>query len=279
VLCLIGTFTFAGLTVAVLSKFQSPKVQPAGINGNVNSIDSRPLDPAAYARGQKLYASSCITCHGATATGVPRLGKDLVRSRLLVRGSDDELVQFIKTGRAATDPANTTGIPMPPKGNNPALSDNDIADIVTYLRGLQHPLRIAADQLPVETVAAPTQPEPVTSAPAVTTQAAAGPVASGASDADAIARGKKVYVSCMACHGKDALGVKGMGKDLVHSSFVLSKTDDQLLDFIKKGRGPTDPDNTTKVGMPPKGGNPALNDKQLRDLIAYLRSLQTPAQK
>jgi cytochrome c5 len=28
------------------------------------------------------------------------------------------------------------------------------------------------------------------------------------------------------------------------------------------------------VDMPPKGGNPALSDAQLLDIIAYMRSLQ-----
>lgn len=81
----------------------------------------------------------------------------------------------------------------------------------------------------------------------------------------------------MACHGKDARGVKNLGKDLVTSPFVSGQTDDSLLDFIKKGRMPTDPGNTTKVAMPPKGGNPALKDDQIRDIIAYLRSLRQSA--
>ena len=37
---------------------------------------------------------------------------------------------------------------------------------------------------------------------------------------------------------------------------------------------PTDPDTRLKLTMPPKGGNPALNDKQLADVVSYLRSLQ-----
>jgi len=51
--------------------------------------------------------------------------------------SDAELVEFIKMGRSVGDPANTTGVDMPPKGGSPSLSDQDIYDIVAYLRTLE----------------------------------------------------------------------------------------------------------------------------------------------
>ena len=93
-------------------------------------------------------------------------------------------------------------------------------------------------------------------------------------DAEAAVRGKKVYSSCIACHGKEGLGVKNMGKDLVHSPFVAKLSNEELLAFVKKGRDPSDPLNTTKLAMPSKGGNPALKDGQLADAIQYIRSLQ-----
>jgi disulfide bond formation protein DsbB len=46
-------------------------------------------------------------------------------------------VAFIKVGRGVDDPANTTGVAMLPKGGNPGLSDQDLYDIVAYLRTLQ----------------------------------------------------------------------------------------------------------------------------------------------
>jgi disulfide bond formation protein DsbB len=64
-----------------------------------------------------------------------------------------------------------------------------------------------------------------------------------------------------------------LGKDLTVSTFVASQTDDQLLAFVKKGRPATDPANTTKVDMPPKGGNPALTDQDLANVIAFVRSI------
>ncbi|MCC6627951.1 MAG: cytochrome c [Chloroflexi bacterium] len=89
------------------------------------------------------------------------------------------------------------------------------------------------------------------------------------------ARGKQLFtLSCAACHGPEAKGVPGLGKDMTTSAFVKGQSDAQLLDFIKKGRPATDPANTTRIEMPAKGGNPALTDAELTDMIAYIRSLQ-----
>jgi cytochrome c5 len=80
--------------------------------------------------------------------------------------------------------------------------------------------------------------------------------------------------SCSACHGPDAKGVPNIGKDLVNGEFCRTQSEDQLLAFIKKGRASDDPLNTTKVAMPPKGGNPALSDSDIKSIIQYVRTLQ-----
>jgi len=97
--------------------------------------------------------------------------------------------------------------------------------------------------------------------------------------ADAV-QGKPLFVQfCSACHGQDALGVKGLGKDLVHSEFVKDETDEELLKYVNEGRAVDDPRNTTGIPMPPKGGNPALTDQQIVHIIAYLRTIEAkPAQ-
>ncbi|MCO5172488.1 MAG: cytochrome c [Planctomycetes bacterium] len=81
--------------------------------------------------------------------------------------------------------------------------------------------------------------------------------------------------SCAACHGADAKGIPNLGLDLVDSEFCKSQSDDQLVEFVKKGRTSDDPASVTKVPMPPKGGNPALKDTDIKAIVAYMRSLQT----
>lgn len=88
------------------------------------------------------------------------------------------------------------------------------------------------------------------------------------------AKGKEYFATCAGCHGLDGKGIQGLGKDFTASEFVKSKTDQELVDFLKVGRPASDPLNTTGVDMPPKGGNPALTDQQLLDIVAYIRSLQ-----
>lgn len=79
--------------------------------------------------------------------------------------------------------------------------------------------------------------------------------------------------TCAACHGLDAKGIQGLGKNLTTSPYVGGKTDDDLVAFIKQGRTSADPLNTTGVAMPPKGGNPALTEDDLKALVAFLRSV------
>ena len=99
--------------------------------------------------------------------------------------------------------------------------------------------------------------------------AAASPTTAG----DAVA-GKKIFDSiCSACHGPEGKGVEGLGKDFTTSEFVAGKTDEELVAFIKVGRDPSDPLNTTGVAMPPKAGNPALTDQDLYNVVAFIRTL------
>ena len=87
--------------------------------------------------------------------------------------------------------------------------------------------------------------------------------------------GKEQYdIVCIACHGPGGEGVEGLGKPFTTSEFLLERNDEQMLEFVKVGRPSGDPLNTTGVDMPPRGGNPALTDEQILDIIAYVRTLQ-----
>ena len=87
--------------------------------------------------GQELFTGTCAACHGPTGEGLPNLGKNMTTSQFIASKTDDELVAFIKVGRDPSDPLNTTGVAMPSKGGNPALSDEDFYNIVAYIRTIQ----------------------------------------------------------------------------------------------------------------------------------------------
>ena len=100
------------------------------------------------------------------------------------------------------------------------------------------------------------------------------PAAEAQSTGDA-AKGEEIFVpTCGACHGPEGKGVENLGKDVTTSEFIAERNDEELLAFINVGRPPDDPLNTTGVLMPPKGGNPALSDEDLLDVIAFVRTLQ-----
>jgi disulfide bond formation protein DsbB len=211
-------------------------------------------------RGRELFNTVCFACHGTNGRGVEGLGKNLVESDFFAGHTDEELRQFLVTGRTYTLP------PMPPKGGREDLTDEDLRHLVAYVRGLQDPRRMP--ELPAYVVAGPSEDQ----------KAAALAAAGGDAElAEYIASGDTLFHStCIACHGKGGVGIAGNGKALVNNVFVQSLDDDGLLAFIKQGRTPTDPKNTTGIQMPPKGGNPALSDDDLLDVISYLRTLQGP---
>jgi disulfide bond formation protein DsbB len=95
-----------------------------------------------------------------------------------------------------------------------------------------------------------------------------------AQDSAAVERGKTLFgQTCSVCHGPDGHGVPNLGKDLVNSKFVAENTDAQLLEYVQKGRAANDPLNTTGIAMPARAGNPSLTDDQIRDIIAYIRTI------
>jgi mono/diheme cytochrome c family protein len=91
---------------------------------------------ADVSRGREHYMTTCALCHGADGEGKARLGKALQANSFVDSLSDEELVVFLKEGRPSWDPANERGVDMPPKGGNPALTDENLMQIVTYLRTL-----------------------------------------------------------------------------------------------------------------------------------------------
>lgn len=110
-------------------------------------------------------------------------------------------------------------------------------------------------------------------APSTTGQAGATQAA-GLQPGDAT-KGAQLFVTyCSACHGPDAKGIKGLGRDLTHNEWVQALSDSEFLAYVNTGRAVDDPRNLSGVPMPPKGGNPALKDQEIMDIIAHVRTLQ-----
>jgi mono/diheme cytochrome c family protein len=93
--------------------------------------------------------------------------------------------------------------------------------------------------------------------------------------------GKGLYTSyCSACHGDkgkgDGVAAKGLpAKPADHTNgTVMNQLSDKfLIDVISKGGGAVG-----KSAFMPAWGS-ALNDKQIRDLVAFIRSIAIPPNK
>ena len=94
------------------------------------------LQPGDAAAGQATFMTLCFACHGADGKGIPGLGKDMTTSEFIAGKSDEELFAFVRTGRPITDPLNTTGVAMPPSGGNPNLADQDLTNIIAFIRSI-----------------------------------------------------------------------------------------------------------------------------------------------
>lgn len=87
-----------------------------------------------------------------------------------------------------------------------------------------------------------------------------------------VEEGQRVYAqTCSACHGPEGKGLPNLGKSLVDSEWIRSRTDAEVSDLIVNGRDLKDPENTTKSAMPPKGGNPTLTDTDIASVVKWLR--------
>jgi cytochrome c5 len=72
--------------------------------------------------GETVYNGLCMACHGAGVSGAPIPGTDLMAARLAERGMD-VLVSNAINGLNA----------MPPRGGNPALTDEQIRAAVEFM--------------------------------------------------------------------------------------------------------------------------------------------------
>ena len=125
-----------GLLLALAMIGASCAGETTPIDGSNTSVPSivTPGDPLA---GASAYRAVCATCHGVDLRGVAGLGRSLVPSPYVTDKSDDDLVAFIVKGRPIDHPDNITGVAMLPSGGNPSLRDQDIANIVAYIKAQQ----------------------------------------------------------------------------------------------------------------------------------------------
>jgi mono/diheme cytochrome c family protein len=87
---------------------------------------------ASIQRGKKVYDQYCLACHQADGGGVPRLNPPLQKTDYVV-GDKKRLINIILKG--LNDPIEIKGEEyVNPMASHAHLSDQQIADVLTYIR-------------------------------------------------------------------------------------------------------------------------------------------------
>jgi mono/diheme cytochrome c family protein len=279
---------FGGMTLLLMALFSAhPSQKPGSVLPTLASdVTEAPtsapievtavtaaLDPAKVSAGETIFQTTCIACHGFNAMGISGLGKTLIGSPFVNDQTDDQLLAFLHIGRDVIDPLNTTGVMMPPKGGNPALDDDDLLNVIAYIRSLNSPagtVAVAPTVVPVQTGPTATPyvfvPLPLSAGntveitPEVEVTSMFGSV------------GEALYIqSCSGCHGIDGSGVPYVAQSLAESQLLSDQDGIGLLTFLTNAQPPVNPE--TAYPHPYRGGYPELTDDQLRDVIGYMYTL------
>ena len=77
--------------------------------------------------GAQVFQGLCMSCHGSGIPGIPQLGEAAVWEPRIAKGMD------ALYANAINGYVGESGIPMPARGGNPALSDDEVKAAVDYM--------------------------------------------------------------------------------------------------------------------------------------------------
>ncbi|HEX6734717.1 MAG TPA: c-type cytochrome [Azonexus sp.] len=209
----------------------------------VLALGAGPAVAADLQQGKEINGT-CAACHGDNGQGgkkgeYPRIAGQQVRY----------IESQLKNFRAKT----RINIPMFPYTQERELSDEDIKDIAAYLAGVE-----LSTKMPTFT-----GNEDALTKLLMVDRVMIIPRAEG--DAD---KGGAIYQKqCAACHGKAGKG-RGMFPMLVGQYTPYLK---RQIDLYLKGDRPHDDEGTTGVLN-------KLDETQIRDILAYLTTIQEPSE-
>jgi cytochrome c5 len=213
--------------------------------------------------GAEVFGQVCKTCHETGLAGAPKAGDKAAWGPRIAEG-EKTLVQHAIGGFQGK-----TGV-MPPKGGNPDLTDDEVHRAVVYLANQAG----AGWKEPAPTQTAAAAPAAAPAAPATAAPAAVVPVpmpppiaaapapTATASAAGAGGEGKAVYdETCHVCHATGLAGSPKFGDKAAWAPRIATGMP-ALYNAALHGLN----------AMPPKGGNAALTDAQVKAAVDYMVS-------
>jgi cytochrome c5 len=237
-------------------------------------------DPSAAGKltGMQVFDQVCKTCHEAGIAGAPKVGDKAAWGPRLAQG---DKVLF---AHAIAGFQGKSGV-MPPKGGNSDLADVEVDRAVVYMANQSGGnLKEPAAPAPGAQAAAGTGQTPGAAQPAAATSQAstaasaaapaaamvaaatvmATPAAAAAPAAGAKPDGKKVFdQTCNVCHGAGIVGAPKFGDKAAWAPRIAQGTSVLYQHALQGFQG--------KSGvMPPKGGNTALGDADVKAAVDYM---------
>jgi cytochrome c5 len=247
-----------GIILVVQLVMSRPSADPAALTPQSVAARLQPVGKleigetsgaAGAARsGEQIVKAVCAACHQTGVANAPKIGDAKAWAPHIKEGLKGMIATALK-GKGA----------MPPRGGDASLSDADIERAVVFMANQSG----AKFKEPAAPAAAPTAAASP-AAPAAPVASAAAPHAQGApaGGKPAAVDGKKVYdTTCMACHATGVANAPKVGDKAAWAPRVKQGMDTLIADAIK-GKG----------AMPPKGGNMALSDPEVRAAVEYMVS-------
>lgn len=224
----------------------SPDEQPIAIADRIKPVGELVVaGPKVLLAGDKVYATVCQTCHAAGLAGAHKLGDKAAWAKVLAQGQATSVKNAIAGIRG-----------MPARGGNADLTDEEVAGAVVFMLN-QAGATWKAPELKMP-AAAPAQ----AAAPAAAAPAAAAPAAPVAPTQAAAAggKGKALYdTTCMVCHAAGVAGAPKLGDKAAWAPRIQSGIEALYTSSLKG-----------KNAMPPKGGNAAVPDADIKAAVDYM---------
>lgn len=119
----------------ILAFLQASNNRQAAAEAPVAPPSGLPAAPVAMAagdpvQGAQVYQETCVACHGENGRGALEGVPDFTDPRRRLAKPDEVLVRNMIEGFQSPG----SPMPMPPKGGNPDLSDQDMVDVLAYMR-------------------------------------------------------------------------------------------------------------------------------------------------
>ncbi|HJT62596.1 MAG TPA: c-type cytochrome [Burkholderiales bacterium] len=216
---------------------------PEAVSARLQPVARLEIGAPAAAPGARAAAdivkTTCAACHQTGAANAPKLG-DAAAWAPRIKTGINTLVQSVIKGKGA----------MPPKAGDPSLTESEIHNAVVLMANQ------AGAKFKEKPAAAPAKQQaaaPAQQAAAPTQQAAPTPQK---------ADGKAVYDKvCFACHQVSVANSPKLGDKAAWAPRIQTGLD-SLMQSVIKGKG----------AMPPKAGNPALTDAEIRAAVEFMVS-------